>query len=95
MSNFRPWYPSVDKPYNISNHYTKTPLYSFWKNNPLSSETYIDPRRSGYNPYPVYKSVNKINQFIEDDGLVFQMPCSVILPCNKQYTANQQIVTQP
>ena len=65
-----------------------------WRADPLSSDSLIDPRRAGFRPYPMYRVVTRIEPFAPS-GEVYQGACDCILPVNKYYLRNHQIVPQP
>lgn len=73
-----------------------TPLYpDFWRNDPLSEYTLIDPRRAGFKPYPTYTVVATHEKWIDSDCAVFQHSCDIILPVNKCYVKNREIISPP
>lgn len=62
-------------------------MYPFWNNEPLSSETYIDPRLAGYKPYDQKISIKTVYPDTYDCA-VYQPPCSTVYPVNKCYIKN-------
>lgn len=62
---------------------------NFWRNDPLNSDTLVDPRRAGFRPYLQYGVVSKWPPF-DPTIAVYQLECDLILPINKVYSNNPQ-----
>lgn len=89
-------YRDIDYPYLTSSILNNDPVYpNFWRNNPLSSASTIDPRRSGFRPYAQYGVVTKQRPWIDSPCPVWQNSCDLITPSNKCYIRDHQIVPQP
>ena len=70
------------------------PFHNFFRNDPLSTTTWIDPRRGGFRPYGQGIRVSE-EENINNECSVFQTSCDIILPVNKCYREHPTIVTQP
>lgn len=90
-------YRDVDHPFWSSTEVNNiSPIFpNFWRSDPTSTDSLIDPRRSGYRPYRVYEVVSRNNKWIDSSCPVFQDSCDIIKPVNKCYLRNHEIITQP
>jgi hypothetical protein len=80
----------VDNSFLSSEVFNNNPLFdNFWRNNPLDSDSLIDPRRAGFRPYVQYSVVSNNEAFMPSCA-VYQTECSVIKPVNRCYTENPQ-----
>jgi hypothetical protein len=87
-------YADITKPYLSSQISSDFPYHNWWVNDPLSSKTWIDPHKAGYRPYK--KALNiRVQPDFQPSCAVYQYSCDVILPANKCYAANHEIVHQP
>lgn len=80
----------VNTPFLSSTIFNNYPLFdNFWRNDPLNSDSLIDPRRAGFRPYVQYPVISNNEPFMPSCA-VYQTECSVIKPVNKCYTEDPQ-----
>lgn len=87
-------YKGPDQEFLSWNQTAKFPFHDYFRNNPLSQTTTIDPRMAGFRPYKSGINVSPYEN-VHNDCAVYQYSSDLILPANKCYLKNPVIVTQP
>jgi hypothetical protein len=82
-------YKDIPNGYVYSKLVADFPFHNYWRNNPLSSTSWIDPREAGYRPIRKTVLVDKQPSW-EDPNAVYQTSCDLILPKNMFYSENPQ-----
>lgn len=80
----------VDHSYYTGEVLNNYPLFdNMWRNEPLNSDTLIDPRRAGFRPYVQYPIISGNKPFLPSCA-VYQTSCDIIKPVNKCYQSSPQ-----
>ena len=88
-------YQQVNNPFFVSGKQSGYPFKDYFRAQPQHENSLlVDPREAGYRPYKQYNVLRQIEPFINDCA-VYQYSCDLILPSNKCYKKNGNIVLQP
>jgi hypothetical protein len=63
----------------------------WWRNNPLSDNSYIRPNVAGYFPYPQIKE-KETSSHHQEWEFAYNTVCSTIVPDNPQYQKTKEII---
>jgi len=81
-------YDLGSKPYLESEVRSQYPFTNMWRNEPLSTQSWIDPRKAGFRPYLQYEAITAVQPF-NNNNAFYQGCCDAIYPVNKDYLENK------
>ena len=87
-------YHDINHPYLTSTLVPGFPFHNKWQGQPLSPYVWLDPNRAGYRPYSNTMKITEVVPF-EMDCAVYQLGTDIILPSNKCYAKDHQIILSP